>query len=696
MNRRLINALTVVLGLVAVASTLWLSSACKPQSPAETPIEITSAPAADLPAFRSVQVIFRDAETALPVTNANVQVGEGQGTADAAGIYAVSVPHSSTHPVQVSFPGYKQWKGQIQATSPDLAPLALDVTLEPNAVEGQVVGHDDVPLADANVTLGDKQVQVDDAGRFTLRRVRQGDTLTAERPGYIKSEVTYDGQSTLRVALAPISTTVNVRDALTGREIAGASLCTGDDACWTTDDTGQVVVRPFVQGASLTVQRPGYQPGDVVLEEQEPLQIELAPRELVGTIRDAESGQPLTNTTLFVNGQIVPLQDRGRYHLPDLTTVYTLFVKSPGYERVTIPIKATTKTSQHDVLDVCQDPDAKGMPCVDINLPRFAVYGVYANFGLLTWDTERLFEIIDLIDRSPVLNAIVIDVKGDYGWLAYESSNPLIAETEAMISPRLPLSDFIQICKEKHIYTIARMVIFKDSPLIKVRPELAVRHPNGAIFYDREGMAWADPTREQVWEYNIAITQEVIEMGFDEVQYDYLRYPSDSTSLEVVRALVYSIPSTLESRTAAISGFVAEAKKAVDQTPAFLSADIFGYALSITPEHDMRVGQRLLDLAPLVDYVCPMVYPSTFIPGNLGLASPSDSPYQVVARSMDYGLSRTSTTMRPWLQGYWYERQDFADQRRAAQEATDAGWCFWNARGIYDELLFVPPEGIEP
>ena len=165
------------------------------------------------------------------------------------------------------------------------------------------------------------------------------------------------------------------------------------------------------------------------------------------------------------------------------------------------------------------------------------------------------------------------------------------------------------------------------------------------------------------------LPKKIIDMGFDEVQYDYLRYPSDSTSLEVVRALVYSIPSTLESRTAAISGFVAEAKKAVDQTPAFLSADIFGYSLSVTPEHDMRIGQRLMDLAPLVDYVCPMVYPSTFIPGNLGLASPSDSPYEVVARSMAYGMSRTNTVLRPWLQGYWYERQDFADQRRAAEEA---------------------------
>jgi hypothetical protein len=638
----------------------------------------------------------RDAETTLPVAGAQVKIGEERGTVDADGAYAAKIAHGASHPIEIRIAGYKHWQGQIAATSPDDTHLVLDVALEPTTVEGQVIGHDAAPVSNANVTLKTQAVEIDDAGQFTLRRVQDGDILQVTAPGYMASSIPYAGQPSLRVRLEPLTATIDVRDAMTGLRIADASVCAPDDVCWSTDAKGQAVLVPAVSGVSLTVERSGYQPSDLTLETQETHQLELAPRELVGTIRDAENGQSITKTTLFVNGEIVPLGDEGRYHLPDLTTVYTLFVKSPGYKRVTIPINADTSTVQHDVLDACTEPDTEGKPCIDINLPRFPVYGIYANFGLLTWDNERLLGLVDLVDRSPVLNAIVVDVKGDYGWLAFESSNPLIAETEAMASPRLPLSEFLQICKEKHIYTIARMVIFKDSPLIAARPELAVRHPNGAIFYDREGMAWADPTRKEVWEYNIAITQEVIRMGFDEVQYDYLRYPSDSTSLAIVRALVYSIPSTLESRTAAIAGFVAEAKQVVDQTPAFLSADIFGYSLVIQPDHDMRIGQRLKDIAPHVDYVCPMVYPSTFIPGNLGLDDPSAEPYEVIARSLAMGMSRTNTIIRPWLQGYWYERQDFADQRRAAQEATDAGWCFWNARGIYDELFFIPPESIEP
>jgi hypothetical protein len=306
-----------------------------------------------------------------------------------------------------------------------------------------------------------------------------------------------------------------------------------------------------------------------------------------------------------------------------------------------------------------------------------------------------MLELIDLIDQSPVLNAIVVDIKGDFGYLAFESDVPIIAAVDAMATPRLPVEEFLQICREKGIYTIARMVIFKDSPLAAARPELAVRHPNGEVFYDREGMAWIDPTREESWEYSLAITKEAIRLGFDEVQYDYLRFPSDSTSLEIVRALVYSVPSTIESRTAAIEGFVAAAKAAVDPTHAFLSADLFGYALVIAPEHDMRIGQRLIDLAPHVDYVCPMIYPSTFESGNLGLASPADEPYKVIEMSMALAKERTDTLVRPWLQHYWYEREDIAEQRRAAEAASDAGWCFWNARGDYDYEFFVP-DGASP
>jgi len=481
-------------------------------------------------------------------------------------------------------------------------------------------------------------------------------------------------------------------DALTGQGIPGAAICVGNE-CQSTDRAGHVALRRPPRGEQILVQRPGYGQGTDTYQGQDQVNFTLAPRELHGTVRDVETGRPITRAILLVNGEVTRVDDQGRYHLPDLTQVYSIFVKAPNYRRVAIPMRPETTTSVYDALDPCAEPEQ--YPCADINLTPFPVRGIYVNFGLL-WARDWLLSLIDLVDRSPDLNAIVLDIKSDHGYVAFESDDPIIVSGDAMSTPRISISEFLQMCKERHIYTVARMVVFKDNELIKARPELAVRHPNGAIFYDREGMAWADPTREEVWEYNIAITKEAIRLGFDEVQYDYLRFPSDSTSLAVVRALVYSVPSTLESRTDAIEGFVTAAKAAVDPTPAFMSTDLFGYALVVDPEHDMRIGQRIIDLAPHADYVCPMVYPSTFIPGNLGLQSPSDHPYEVIQISLQSGRERTDTALRPWLQHYWYDRFELGEQRRAAEEATHAGWCYWNAGGRYDDLFFVPPVGLAP
>jgi len=679
---------------------LGLAAACKPTAtllhtptPGSTP---THTPAS--PATRSILIAVHNSVTAQPIAGAVVTLNERQANTGPSGTTTMEVPYGATYVVQITIPGYQDWQGQVDATQPGTEVLELEAALEPTRIAGQVTGLDGRGLPQAQVTLDGETVALDGQGRFELLAAQPGSPLAIEHPGYIGQRLEIaEGQPALRLRLEPLTLTLTAYDQFTGRAVKGVSLCTSDPRCPSTDGAGNALLQAVPLGATITATHASYHtpdPQSLSYGGESHLDIQLMPRELVGVIRDAETGEPISKTILLANGQMLDKGPDGRYRLPDPTVPYTLFVKSPGYKRVEIAIGPETRPAEHDLLTVCQDPEPG--PCVDIPLSRFAVHGIYANFGLLNWQKDLLLELIDMVDRSPVLNAIVIDVKSDYGYLAYQSENPLIAQVDAMTPVRLPLDEFLALCRERDIYTIARMVIFKDSPLIAARPELAVRHPNGEIFYDREGMAWADPTREEVWEYNIAITREVIEMGFDEIQYDYLRYPSDSTSLAVVRALVYSIPSTLESRTAAIQGFVKAAKAAVDPTPAFLSADLFGYALVVTPEHDMRIGQRLMDLAPHVDYVCPMVYPSTFEPGNLDLASPSDNPYEVVVRSLTSGLSRTDTLLRPWLQGYWYEREDFAAQKQAAEELTDVGWCFWNARGEYDEGFFVPADQTGP
>lgn len=698
MNRRLVVIGIVVLLLGGLSSLLWLPPLL--ESLAEVPgtatpePTVTPTPTPTPPASIDVQIVVRDAETRSAVAGARVYVGDNVGQTDGEGVCTLEVPNQAFYLIRVQSARHLEAQHELSVSLVQDVPLTVEVELEPNSAAGQVLGYGEQPLVDAAVTIGDQRAALDAEARFVVARVAKGEAVSVSHPGYKPYDGVFDGAA-LMLRLEPITATFQVYDSLTGLAIAEASVCTGRTVCDQTDAAGSVVVHGVASRAALVAQRQGYFTTTVNHDGQGAVySVELVPRQLTGFVRDVETGEPLTDTRILFNGQMVSVDQDGRYHLPDLTGADALLVKTPGYERVTIPIGPEAAVDGNDHLDVCQEPG--GISCVEISLTPFAVRGIYVNFNLLMWNKARVLELIDLIDRSPTLNAIVVDIKSDRGFIALESDDPLVRSGNALSAPQFPLPELLSLCKEKGIYTIARMVVFKDNELIKARPELAVRHPDGEIFYDNEGMAWGDPTRQEVWDYNIAISLEAIRLGFDEIQYDYLRYPSDATSLEVVRALVYSIPYSLESRVAAVSGFVAAAQAAIAPTPAFLSADIFGFALSITPEHDMRIGQRLMDIAPLVDYVCPMIYPSTFIPGNLGLASPSDQPYEVIAISMAYGMARTDTIIRPWLQHYWYERHEIAEQRRAAEAANDAGWCYWNAGAKYDEVFFLTPTGDSP
>lgn len=688
MNRRIIIAGVAVLGLTVLSAFFWVPPVFKPtgaQEDAEVPLPTPTATAV---VSREMIITVRDSETGEPLPGADIEVAHTRGTADAAGTYRIPVRNGVAHPVTVRFPGYDTWQGEVDAGTGHDAPLPVSVALEPNTVRGQVVGHDGTPLPDAAVNYRGSPVVLDGEGRFELQRVLPGDLIAARRPGYRQVDVALDGLRSLQLVLEPITVLVHVRDALMDIPVPDATVC-AEDRCQSTDARGDALVQGAVPGKALAVERQGYQTARLAYLHEETLTVELRPEALHGYVLDAETGNPITRTVVVAGDQIAPMDGSGMFRATGLSEANSLFVKAPGYRRVEIPLVAGARAAALGALDVCSDTDV--LPCAEISLEPFAVRGVYASYNILMWDKQRLLDLIDLVDRSPMLNGIVVDIKGDFGHLAFVSDDPLIASVGAMSEAPLPVPELLRICKEKGIYTVARMVVFKDSPLIATYPELAVRHPDGEIFYDREGMAWADPMKEEVWEYNIAITLEAIRLGFDEVQYDYLRFPSDSTSLAIVRALVYKEPSTIESRTAAIEGFVRTAKAAVDPTHAFLSADLFGYALVIHPDHDMRIGQRLKDLAPHVDYLCPMIYPSTFESGNLGLASPKDSPYEVIQKSMALAQERTDTPVRPWLQHYWYEREQIEAQWRAAEEATDVGWCYWNARGIYDEEFFGPP-----
>ena len=296
---------------------------------------------------------------------------------------------------------------------------------------------------------------------------------------------------------------------------------------------------------------------------------------------------------------------------------------------------------------------------------------------------KRFYELTDMMQHS-FLNAVVIDVKDSTGKVGYNSQVPLVMQTGAYEKRIRDLDAILKFCRERKIYTVARIAVFQDPNLAKARPDLAVGSSRGGVWKDRKGLAWVDPASRTVWEYNLAIAKEVAAKGFDEVQFDYVRFPTDGK----LKALTYPVYKRDIPKHEIIRNFFQYVDQQLKPVNVLVSADIFG--LTVMAEDDLNIGQRIEDVAPYVDFVCPMIYPSHFPPGHLKLKRPGEHPYRIIYDSCMRGLKRLEgkrAKMRPWLQdfklGGAYDRQMIIDQIQAARDAKVFGFSLWNARNVY-------------
>lgn len=323
-----------------------------------------------------------------------------------------------------------------------------------------------------------------------------------------------------------------------------------------------------------------------------------------------------------------------------------------------------------------------------------AIYMTGHTLGLKT----RFHELVDFIDNTE-LNALVIDIKDDFGELTYKSSIPMVQELEA--DKTVKDKDFIgsmKLLAEKDIYPIARIVTFKDRTAAGKRPDLAVKTKDGVIWRDNKGDAWLNPYNRESWEYPIQIAEEAALMGFKEIQFDYVRFPTDGK-----RDLIDYGKAAEEPMRDAIAGFLAYARERLAPYGVYVSADIFG--LVTTVEDDMRLGQHLETLATSVDFLCPMVYPSHYALGSYGVQYPDADPYKIVYTSMSTAqkrIDKIQTTekkavLRPWLQDFsapWLKKQygqyythygakELMAQKKATYDSNLTQWIFWNASNKY-------------
>jgi hypothetical protein len=634
-----------------------------------------------------------DSWTDTPLENLTVRIGDLEYRTDRAGM--VNLTAQNLEPpllITVTQPGYLPKQMKLTRLPHNSAELPLLIELEPHVLTGFVIAEDTgQPLADVTVTVGDDSLQTDEKGRFFLFRLQPGQLISVKpAQEFHPTDFLFEGQSTVTIELPPRQLKVEITDALTGLPVAEAQVQTQNQAAL-ADPQGEARLQHISAQGMLLISHPAYFSRTVTYHIDQPATITLIPNTVRGVIRDAHTGQPLNYVQGALNGTPFTVGADGHYQLANLNQAMNVHLrfKQAGYKPawLTINFEANLEIKGENLeARPCQtDPD-RSSACFDLFLQPFSAKAVYIPFNLLA-KPDSIQAIFDLVDRTE-LNAIVVDVKGDRGFLAWDSQ-VLQADSLEVDGNRegwLPLETFLAEAQARDIYTIARMVIFKDTPLAFGDTDLAVKQANGTIWLDGEGLAWVNPFREEVWAYNIALAEEIAAMGFDEINLDYIRFPSDGN----IEAITFPQENTLETRTTAIRTFISLMRQALAPYGTYLSADVFGLTVWVDPENDMNIGQRVRDIAPYVDYLSPMIYPSTFIPGNLGLADPTAHPYDVIFRSQNAARERVppSTLVRPWLQAYWYSDDEMLWQKQAANDASSAGWLWWNAAGVYDEAIF--------
>jgi hypothetical protein len=380
---------------------------------------------------------------------------------------------------------------------------------------------------------------------------------------------------------------------------------------------------------------------------------------------DQITGQAVEGATAVLDGKPLAADDHGFF--PVSKGGGKLGVKAPGYSRVE---------------QALADPLPEGT--IEVQLAPFTPKALYLSFYGVGSKALRT-PALKLIEETE-LNALVIDVKGDRGMIPFRCSLSLACEVGAqrIITVR-DVDELLRFFKDKGIYLIARIVVFKDDLLATARPDLAVKTPAGELWRDREHLAWVDPFHKEIWEYNIRIAEEAAKLGFDEIQFDYVRFP-DSRSPQ------FSQPSTEEGRVKAIAGFLQEARTRLAPYNVFLSADIFGYVCWNL--NDTDIGQKLDPIASAVDYLSPMLYPSGFQFGIPGYRNPVQSPHEVVYLTLKKAQERTRISplrFRPWLQAfkdYAFDRRQFnakevRNQIDASEKFGSQGWMLWNPVNQY-------------
>ncbi|MCK8059467.1 MULTISPECIES: putative glycoside hydrolase [unclassified Fusibacter] len=327
--------------------------------------------------------------------------------------------------------------------------------------------------------------------------------------------------------------------------------------------------------------------------------------------------------------------------------------------------------------------------------PPVEVKAVYLTQATARNDNGRLDDLIKLANETEI-NAFVIDVKNDDGYLLFhsESAEKYLPQMNDKIAIK-EIAPFIQKLKENDIYLIARIVTFKSPQYARTYPDRALHYLNsGALYSDRDKISWSTAYDRDLWEYVIGICEEAADVGFDEIQFDYVRFPATGAKLDKNLDFQNDLD---ESKTEAIHKFLSYAYERLSKKEVYITADVFGWAA--TSINDVGIGQHWESVTNVVDYIAPMMYPSHYGPNNFGLAVPDAQPYATIDASIKDAIMRnanleTPAKLRPWIQDFtarWvkgyipYRADEVKAQIQALEDNGVYEYMLWNPGNVYSE-----------
>jgi hypothetical protein len=431
------------------------------------------------------------------------------------------------------------------------------------------------------------------------------------------------------------------------------------------------------QPVVVTVSAPGFHDGSLTVTERPPegpIEVRLDPVVLNGSVISGD-GRPLPGAT-------VQLGDREI--ITDADGEFALFRATPGQLRVERPAWEPAQIAWDGAAtDVTVELEPR-------MIRALRVAGDMSGAG----DVRKWQELLDLADRTGI-NAFVVDTTEEGGLVLRDTDVALAYEIGA-VQPFYDAAQVIADMEEHGLYKITRIVTFQSDFLARSRPDIAaIDTSTGKPWANNKNLAWLDPTDRNSWDYPLQLAEEACRIGFDEIQFDYVRFPSDGPisrlSFDELSADNYYSEESQQKRVETIAAFLEEAHSRLNPMGCAVAADIF--AITLESSSDEGIGQDPTRFSQYIDVLSPMIYTYTYGPGWKGWDDPNEHAVELVEAALDAGIPRLEgfALYRPWLQRAFLEDRDILAIQGVAEQ-RDMGWMLWSAGTIFDAGHLPPPE----